>query len=559
MKSKYIDLMEKALSAYSDEHILKYFNDVKQNGLTEHGFPRLTANIGILISYGRRVDLLSIFIEMMDFCCETIPNVKAANDFSVREIICCMREVERAGIVSKEKLDYWRKCFMAIDPEKCYNQFAKTPTDYVRNVALFTGVSEYFRMEYGIGGDINFIELQLLQQLQWFDENCMYCDNAYNEMYQHAMYDLAPRGLYSLILNEGYRGKHYHAIDEILKKAGLITLDMQSPNGECAFGGRSNQFVHCEAWMIAIFEFEAKRYVREGNIKLAKRFKAASARAFAVIESWLNKTPIRHIKNRFPTQTQFGCEYYAYFDKYMITVASNLYAAYLIYDDSIEFDEELDHYSCVAETSKYFHRFFMKAGGYGLQFDLDADPDYDANGLGRVHLENAPSTICMSCPCPAHPKYVVDIEKPFAFSLCSAIPTIGGWCFGAEEQRKYKVIESKADKDSAQATLLCSFDNENAVYESYFVDKNGVSVSVKGNGKIGYALPAFCFDGEIEPKIIAKKNFLEVYYNGWVCRYTTNGEILNLNKVAANRNGRYQVYLATAPTKLNVKIEINKI
>lgn len=29
MKERYIALMEKALSAYSNEHILRYFNDVK--------------------------------------------------------------------------------------------------------------------------------------------------------------------------------------------------------------------------------------------------------------------------------------------------------------------------------------------------------------------------------------------------------------------------------------------------------------------------------------------------------------------------------------------------
>ena len=84
MKEQYINLMEKALSAYSDEHILRYFNDVKSNGLTEHGFPRLTANIGILIAHNRRLDLLPIFIKMMDLCCDQIPLVKAANDFSVR-------------------------------------------------------------------------------------------------------------------------------------------------------------------------------------------------------------------------------------------------------------------------------------------------------------------------------------------------------------------------------------------------------------------------------------------------------------------------------------------
>ena len=84
MKEHYIDLMEKALSAYSDDHIHQYFEEVKEKGLTEHGFPRLTANIGILASHGRRQDLIPIFRAMMEFCCTQIPKVKAANDFSVK-------------------------------------------------------------------------------------------------------------------------------------------------------------------------------------------------------------------------------------------------------------------------------------------------------------------------------------------------------------------------------------------------------------------------------------------------------------------------------------------
>ena len=81
MKTTYLALMEKTLSAYSVAHILAYFDEVKRNGLTEHGFPRLTANIGILIANGRRRELLPIFLEMMEFCCKTIPTVKADNDF----------------------------------------------------------------------------------------------------------------------------------------------------------------------------------------------------------------------------------------------------------------------------------------------------------------------------------------------------------------------------------------------------------------------------------------------------------------------------------------------
>ena len=49
MKERYIALMERTLSAYTDDHIREYFARVQAEGLTEHGFPRLTANIGILL------------------------------------------------------------------------------------------------------------------------------------------------------------------------------------------------------------------------------------------------------------------------------------------------------------------------------------------------------------------------------------------------------------------------------------------------------------------------------------------------------------------------------
>ena len=55
MKEKYLELMSKALSAYSDEHIHEYFE-----------------------------------------------RVKAANDFSVREIAFCLLELERIGKFSAE-------------------------------------------------------------------------------------------------------------------------------------------------------------------------------------------------------------------------------------------------------------------------------------------------------------------------------------------------------------------------------------------------------------------------------------------------------------------------
>lgn len=485
--------MEKALSAYTDEHILRYLNDVKTNGLTEHGFPRLTANIGILIAHGRRKDLLPLFMEMMDVCCDMFlrPYVKSANEFSVREIVCCIDEIEKAKAVEKERILHWKRKISQIVPESCYNVVVKEENDRITNWAIFGAVSEYARFYFGLGETLDFVDRQLSCQFQWLDENGMYRDNPKELIHQPIMYDYVSRGLFAMLLHWGYRGKYYESIDACLKRAGLLTLKMQSPNGEIPFG-------------------------------------------------------------------VYGCEGYAYFDKYMITAASNLYAAYLLCDDSIPTEVASDHESVAFQTSYHFHKLFLKSGGYALEFDTNADPHHDANGLGRIHREGAPSTICLSCPCPAEPGYTVDIETPFAFSMCSAIREKDGWHLGTEESATYKVLRSETAKDCASATLLCKFSDDHVVKEHYTVNEGGVSITLEGDGEIGYTIPAFCFDGEVSPQITVGEHSLTVSYEGWVCRYTTNEKIEDLKKIAANRNGHYRAFHATAQNTLNVKIEITK-
>ena len=315
----------------------------------------------------------------------------------------------------------------------------------------------------------------------------------------------------------------------------------------------------CEGWQSLLFEFEANSYATEGDIKTAAAFKRAAICSVEVCERWLSHSPISHIKNRFPTNSRYGCETYGYFDKYMITTASNFYVAYLMCNEDIPVAEDAERSSYAFATSDYFHKFFIGNAEHQLEFDLNADPDYDANGLGRIHREGAPSTICLSCPCPAEPAYTVDIETPFAFSMCSAIRGKDGWLFGAEKDTKYEVSEYKADKKSASATLLCRFADDRTVREHYTLDENGVSITAEGDGEIGYTLPAFCFDGEVSPEITVGKHSLEVSYDGWVCRYTTNGVICDPDRIATNRNGHYRAFIATSQNTLNVKIEITKV
>ena len=557
MNGRYLNLMERILSAYSDRHIEDYFEKAKAEGLKEHGFPRLTANIGILIANGRRLDLLPLFKEMMDFCCKSIPRVKAANDFSVREIVLCIHEIEKSGAVEKDVTEQWRAQLKTIEPESCYTKYAKTVDDYVRNWALFTGVSEFYRQRAGLCDTTDFIETQIGSQLKWLDENGMYMDSAISKIHQPIVYDLVPRGLFMLLIHGGYRGKYYEDITAALEKSEKLTLSMQSVTGELAFGGRSNQFLHNESWLAAAFEYTAAKYKKAGNIHLAKKYKAAADLALSALERELEKEPITHIKNRFPTSSFYGCENYAYFDKYMITAASNLYASSMFCDDTIE-PAEADTSPMIAQTSRYFHKIFMRAGGYYLEFDTSGDAHYDASGLGRVHKLGAPSEICMSVPCPKYPGYKVDIDEPKALSLAVGIKNGGEWTFATDEDSVYKVLNTNTSGDSALLTLATTFSGGKTVEATYFVDECGVSIELSGKGDIAFLLPAFHFDGEGYTAVHSGDGVLEVSYKGYTCRYTAGGEVHECDGLAANRNGHYRRFFTSGKDHLNIKIEIFK-
>ena len=121
-KSRYLDLMEKAVGAYTPEQIEKYVAETEKKWISEHGFARLTSNIGILIAHGRLPDKKDLFRRMMDLCCEQIPKAKSrhgyvtGNDFAVKEIVLCLDEVARAKAFPKEQMDAWRAGIASIVP-----------------------------------------------------------------------------------------------------------------------------------------------------------------------------------------------------------------------------------------------------------------------------------------------------------------------------------------------------------------------------------------------------------------------------------------------------------
>jgi hypothetical protein len=277
-------------------------------------------------------------------------------------------------------------------------------------------------------------------------------------------------------------------------------------------------------------------------------------RALAVTEAYLDMGEIRHTKNRFPTSTKYGCESYAYFDKYMITTASNLYAGYLLCDDRMSDTQGAEDESVAFSTSPHFHKLFLKAGGYGLEFDLNGDPHYDASGLGRVHRAGAPADICLSVPCPSNPSFAVNVDKPRAASLCPGVQVDGKWIFATD--RQYRILKTQKDEGSASAVLCTDLENGERIISGYRVDSSGVAIEVSANCDTAFMLPAFHFDGEAYTEIRQSESRLEVVYKGWICRYTVTGTVVGTGDLAAGRNGNYKIYFAVGANTLGIKIEI---
>lgn len=555
-KSYYLDLMEITLSAYSLEHIDRYYNDVKRDGLKEHGFPRLAANIGILMAHNKRLDLKDRFIKLMDLCCEQIPKVKAANDFSVKEVIFCLQELDAVDVIPKKKLQQWKDQLRTIDPYTCYDQYATDMNTIIYNWAAFTMVSEYMRKITGLADQYDdFIDLQAYSQLRHLDENKMYRDP--NEP---MVYDLVTRGLFAILLELGYTGKYQQVWQNVLDDSALLTLHFQSVTGELAYGGRSNQFIHNEAHLALMLEYYAKRYAQKGDMTTAGKFKAAAHKALEQIALRLSQKPISHVKNRFPIESKYGCEGYAYFDKYMITAASFLYVAYKFCDDSIPAAKFDDQTGTSWQTSDHFHKVFLRAGGYTAEYDYKADYHYDCSGMGRLHKTGAPSEICLSAPCPKKPNYVLDLKNPSTLAIAPAAYINGKWVYGTSKQVRHVVKNHQAKGETAGTEVKCIFSGKKSVVTKYKLDSNGLNIKMSGDGAIRCLLPVFRFNGADRTQVTLKKNVLEVAFNGYVCRYTVKGgTILDLKRPARNRSGHYDTFAAEGNGTVTVQVAIEKL
>lgn len=568
MCERYIDIMEKALGAYSEKRLSEIVDNAEKNGVCEHGFFRITSVMGILISKGRRKELMPLFLRAMDVSCEALwktdmtieENKSVGIDFAVKEIVFAYIEVEKSGIVKRERIEKWFDGIKKVDWRKNYSSVAKSETDPVNNWGMYNAAGEYMREYIGAANAEGYLDVQLASQLLAVDENGMYRDPGCP-----MLYDLASRTQFAVMLHFGYSGKWKNALDDALRKAGGLMLSLQSVNGEIPFGGRSNRFLFNEAYLAACCEFEAARYKREGNLRLAGEFKSAARLATESIEKRLSMSPIKHVRNAFPQNSIFGLEDYAYFDKYMVSLASFIYIAYLFAEDDIkEVPCPAVRGGFVLRTSESFHKISASACGYSIEIDTNADWHYDATGLGRIQFSGAPSEMILSEPFPKKPSYSIvnclstglfkrihaEDENPSFLSLSPVVAFSDGTemriaDLSGNVECELDILQQSENNVSFDLIWKSpEFKGLSEIKESYVLSNSGVeiraSADLSENARLIRYIPVIETDGNDASSVSVTKSLVCVDYKGFKLKISGN-EFFRVNKTFSNRDGIYNL------------------
>ena len=534
-KDSYLDLVSRAVGAYDDRRLAEYEARVAREGVSEHGFPRLAANLAFLVAHGRETARRDQCGRLLDLCAQEVPRAferngrRAGNDFSVKELALAIRELEASGAFPKARTEAWRRAFAPMAAERIYSAQPRPGDGRANNWCVYGAASEQARLFTGMGGSAAYVERYVSDQLRFFDSNGMYRDPG-----QPMVYDLVTRLQFAAALWCGYDGPSRPALEALLRKSAEPTLRMQAVTGEIPFGGRSNQFLHNETFYAALCEWYAARFARAGDLRTAGRFKAAARRAVAALGGWLGQKPVSHVKNRYPVDSGIGCEGYAYFDKYMVTMGSWACLAYLFADDSIPAAEDGPGDSCLV-MGEDFHRIVLNRGDYTAQFDWKAQDGYDASGLGRLVRRGAPSALCLACSAAKKPHYRLSSPNPRELAIAP------GWA-------RYAVVT--ADVDAVVLT------DGRSRWTSRLAG-DGLRMTLAGEGPQTLTLPAIVTDGEAEGTATPTADGLEVAFRGAVLRYRSSAPIRRTDDVCGNRNGRYRIYETTAPDRLEVRIEID--
>ena len=310
-----------------------------------------------------------------------------------------------------------------------------------------------------------------------------------------------------------------------------------------------------EAMASIIFEFEAARYKKEGDLILAGVCKRAARLSALSVRRWLDLRPVRFIKNEFPPESQHGRQKsYGYYGAYSLLIASQFGFAGLVADPSIEERPlPVERGGYAFELNDDFHKVFATCAGYHLEIDTRADLHYDATGLGRIHKAGVPTETALSTPIAAKPEFLVSSpEAPRNIAIGPGWGEGGRVHWLSDCSSEIGSVEFKPLDRGPRAVkfelIYKGLPGCDRLVETYELGQAGITVKYEAAGAVDaiyVQVPLIMTDGSRTSKIEAGKNSIEVSYRGHVyevgCPEPPQAAVSFEAFTAPNRNGLYKV------------------
>lgn len=473
-------------------------------------------------------------------------------DLTVREIVVAydlMREQTDTSTA-----DVWRKAIAGFTADTTYTsrqtlESGKSLTNY----GIYAAVGEWLRYTVRLADERDWIERYLTFEMPLFTEFGMYRDPS-----DPMLYDLTVRQSLSELLHSGYDGKLRARIEELLRRAGYVTLLMLSPCGWAPFGGRSNSLLHNEAMVAYICEFQARGWRDHGRNDIASAFKEAARRAALAVEGYARQDPMRFIKNAFPPATRHGKDAtYGEYANYALLAASLFARTALVADDTIPaaVTPPASH-GCVLNLWPAFHKVFATCGDTHIEIDTRCQARYDATGLGRFQRKNTPPELALSMGIAANPGYIVhDAVTGHAAAIGPCWQTCAGeWQSLAQMSPEIEDVTFTKKSISSEAVeweIAWSFISDTqlpvrSITQNFRLTQGRLDIETSVQGiikRFGFEVPCFLTAGADKAEIEIARNSATVKYKKWTFRAEVpDASGCELEKeIRANRNALYRL------------------
>jgi hypothetical protein len=557
----YLDVMERILAeaaAWVDRDGRLIDPILKQE--FAQSTPRFVSSAAILLRFGRLPALKEPAVRAMSYCCRTLadPAVKKLSpDFWMRELATALMAFE--GVATPEQIRGWAADLAKVDPEKIYTYVSPDGKgiETLHNWAVYSSSGEFLREAAGVpseGGFLRgkaFFEKYMKAQLGHFTELGMYRDPN-----DPITYDITTRLQVAAALAFGYDGELREPLGELLRRGGLATLLFVSPQGYVPYGGRSSQFCFQEAIVTALCELEARRY-RAADPALAGAFKRQARLSARSVRRWIfDMTPWRHLKNGFPPEARHGIDRYGQYSVYSLLLSSFMGLAAIFADDTIEerpCPAELGGF--VFEIQPAFHKLFANCGGTYLEIDTNADPHYDATGLGRFTRVGVPLELGPGMSFPARKENKSAMAKgqqapPASVAIGPMAKIDGTWSSLASGGGRAAV------RVEAESPLKVAF---SVAYgpdwrTAYDLGEGSVRIGAEWTGSktaqsTALVVPLLVTDGQSVSEIQEAKDEVRVRYltSTFLIRFDPSLKATIEEDAYANRNGVYRSLILEKP------------